>query len=197
MASKFGYLVLQRTVSATERLRGNQEFEDFSPSVGVKITGYHANSGKFKANQWQESCHLQRQRLIYSSTHAHFKNGVAEGNIRLLQDLARTMMAEAQIRWPQAISTILWPYAMHHAQHNINHTPSPLLPKKNTPFEAYTSSRTRRHTADAVPFGCPVYTTKDEICDGLPYNKWKLRATLGLYLGISPIHSRRSGLILN
>ena len=136
MASKFGYLVLQRTASATETLRGKQEFEGFSRSVGVKITGYHANSVAFRANQWQESCHLQRQRLTYSSTHAHFKNGVAEGNIRILKDLARTMMAKAQIRWPQSISTILWPYAMRHAQHNINHAPSPLLPKKNTPFEA-------------------------------------------------------------
>ena len=107
------------------------------------------------------------------------------------------MMDEAQIRWPQAIPTMLWPYVMCHAQHNINHTPSPLLPKKGTPYEAYTSSQSRRHTSDAVPFGCPVYTTKDETCAGLPYSKWKMRATLGLYLGISPIHSRRSGLIPN
>ena len=61
VASKFGYLVLPRTASATETLRGKQKFEDFSHSVGVKITGYHANSGTFRANKWQDSCRLQRQ----------------------------------------------------------------------------------------------------------------------------------------
>ena len=120
-----------------------------------------------------------------------------EGHIRIIQDLEQTMMAEAQIQWPQAIATMLWTYAMRHTQYNLNHTPSPLLLKETSPHEAYTSTVTRRHTADAVPFGCPVYTTKDEICDGLPFKKWERRTTVGLYLGTSTILSSRNGLILN
>ena len=49
--TKFGYFVLQRDASATETLRVKQECYNFSRSVGVKVTGYHANSGTFRANR--------------------------------------------------------------------------------------------------------------------------------------------------
>ena len=107
------------------------------------------------------------------------------------------MMTEAITRWPQANSPVLWPYAIRHAQHNINHTPSMTLFKKPTPYEAFTTSKTNRHAREAVPFGCPVYSTRDELLDGKPLHKWDIRSTLGLYLGVIPLHSRRTGLILN
>ena len=46
---------------------------------------------------------------------AHFQNGVAERRIRELQDHARTMLIQANRRWPTAIDTHLLPDAIRTA----------------------------------------------------------------------------------
>ena len=63
--------------------------------------------------------------------------------------------------------------------------------------QAFSGIRTRRYSRGSIPFGCLVYSTKDEVIDGKPFNKWMPRSTLGIYLGVSPLHSIRAGLILN
>jgi hypothetical protein len=50
--------------------------------------------------------------LITVDLHTHFQNGIAEQNIRDLQDRARTMIIHAKNKGPEAIDTMLWPYAI-------------------------------------------------------------------------------------
>ena len=47
------------------------------------------------------------------------------------------------------------------------------------------------------PFGCPVYILDESLQTGKPFNKWKQRARVGIYLGQSPIHNRNVALVLN
>ena len=63
------------------------------------------------------------------------------------------------------------------------------LIKKPTPYEAFTASKTNRHER--------VYSTRDDILDGKTFHKWYIGSTLGSYLGVIPLHSRRMGLILS
>ena len=128
---------------------------------------------------------------------AHFQNGKAERQIRTLQDLARTMLIEAMSKWPQAVSPSLWPYAIRTAQHHMNNTPSMGLQDRKTPYEAVAQTPGERHTADAAPFGCPVYPTVNEVALSQPYNKWHTRSKRGIHLGPSPLHSRRTILVLD
>ena len=184
MATGYGYVVLQKTASAAETIEGKETFEAQARNAGIQIQGYHADNGTFRENQWRNHCHKKGQTLTFASVHAHFENGVAERRIRLLQDLARTMLTEAISKWPQANSPTLWPYAIRFAQHNLNNTPSMTIDRRTAPYEAFAGVRTRRHTNSAVPFGCPAYATKEEVANGKPFHKWAPRSTLGIYLGI-------------
>ena len=38
-------------------------------------------------------------------------------------------------------------------------------------------------------FGCPVYVLDESLQTGKPFNKWKQRARVGIYLGQPPIHN--------
>ena len=107
------------------------------------------------------------------------------------------MLTECITRWPQANSPTLWPNALRYAHHNLNNSPELKITGKVTPLEALSGIRTRRYSRGYIPFGCPVYSTKDEGIDGKSFNKWMPRSTLSICLGGSPLHSRRAGLILN
>ena len=89
-ASKLGYIYLQQTNSALEILEAKAAFQQHSLDRGVIIKAYHADNGIFKANDWQQACRNERQRLTFSGVNAHFTNGLAEKRIRDLQDLTRT-----------------------------------------------------------------------------------------------------------
>ena len=98
IAPGYGAVVLQKTAGAAETITGKEEFERHAESCGVKIKAYHADNGTFRANAWREHCHKRSQTLTFASVHAHFENGVAERRIRLLQNLARTMMTMCLVR---------------------------------------------------------------------------------------------------
>ena len=47
------------------------------------------------------------------------------------------------------------------------------------------------------PFGCPVLVLDEQLQSGRPYQKWRQRACVGIYLGQSPIHNRNVALVLH
>jgi hypothetical protein len=51
---------------------------------------------------------------------------------------------------------------------------------------------TNNHT-----FGCPVYVLQRPLQNGVKIPKWDPRATMGIYLGQSPIHASSVGLVLS
>jgi hypothetical protein len=62
--------------------------------------------------------------LTFCGINAHFQNGIAKRRIRELQEQARTMLIHASKRWPTAITTNLWPYALRMANDILNDTPN-------------------------------------------------------------------------
>jgi hypothetical protein len=69
-----------------------------------------------------ENCH---QNITFSGVNNHSQNGIAERNIRTVCHQARTMLLHAMTRWPEAITTELWPFVLKMAVEVHHATPGP------------------------------------------------------------------------
>jgi hypothetical protein len=197
-ATGYGYIYLQKSISEEETLQGKDAFERHCQTYNVLIQHYHADNGIFASNAWRKSCVDRRQGLTFAGVNAHHQNGIAERRIKELQDMARTMLIHAQQRWPDAISTNLWPYAIRMANDAINAAPSAKLEGNNTPLAVFSGSQVATNPKHWHHFGCPAYVLKEALqgSTGI-FHKWNDRSKLGVYLGRSPMHAKNVALILS
>ena len=195
--SSFSFVYLQRTASAQETLQSKQAMEQYAQARNITIKAYHADNGIFKAKEWVQECHDARQQLIFVAVGAHHANGKAEHRIRELQEFARTQLLHANRRWPNAITPNLWPYALHHANDCVNNTPNLQDATKQLPHQLFTSTTVMINKKHWRPFGCPVFVLEEQLQSGRPYQKWRQRAHVGIYLGQSPIHNQNVALVLH
>ena len=195
--SNLGFVYLQKTASAAETIEGKQTFERYAKARGVTISAYHADNGIFKAIDWVKECIKSHQQLTYAGVGAHHQNGRAEKRIRDLQETTRTMLVHAQRRWPNAINVALWPYALRQANLCFNIAPSLQNKERLSPNQLFESHKVEINPKHWYPFGCPVYVLAEPLQNGKPFNKWKHRARVGVYLGQSPIHNRNVALVLS
>ena len=195
--SRIGYIHLQKTASAEETVEGKQAFEAFAKRNGVRIENYHADNGIFKARMWTDACVKAGQGLTFAGVNAHHQNGVAERRIKEIQEMARTMLIHANSRWPDSVTTNLWPYAVRTANDAINNTPCLQDGEKRTPTEIFSKSKVASNPKHWKPFGCPVYVLDNSLQGQLPFHKWKSRSRVGVYVGKSPLHGRNVALVLD
>jgi len=196
-ATRFTFTYLQKRASTEETLEAKKEFERVARSHGVMIQAYHADNGIFKAHGWVEACYKSGQRLTFAGVNAHHQNGMAERQIRELQETGRASLIHANRRWPQTITANLWPYAIRHACNAYNATPSLQDKYGRSPEQLFGGTKISTNPKHWIPFGCPVYVLKDSLQSGNIHHKWKERARIGIYLGLSPRHNRTVGLVLS
>lgn len=195
--SRFSYVYMQKTASAKETLEGKKAFELYASKAGVQVQAYHADNGVFRANAWMAACYHQGQSMSFAGVNAHHQNGIAERRIALLQQLTRSNLFHASHRWKGTITPNLWPYAMKMANDAMNATPSMQSAERMTPLQLFTNTIVNANQKHWKPFGCPVYVLNANLQAGKPHHKWEERASVGVYLGRSPQHSRSVALILN
>ena len=118
--SRVDYVVPQMSLTSEETVKAKQSFEVWATSHGVKIKHYHADNGRFQDNAWKSDCEIKGQGVTYCGVGAHWQNGIAEKRIRDLNDMATVILNYAQRKWPQAITTHLWPYALRAASDTGN-----------------------------------------------------------------------------
>ena len=136
------------------------------------------------------------QMLTFCSVNAHCQNGVAKRRIREFQDHACTMLIHANKRWPHAINTHLWPYALHMVNDILNATLN--LTTSDTPLNAFVQSDITYNPKHWYPFGCPVYVLDSDLQAGKKISKWSDRARMGIYLGPATcMHSHPSLVSVN
>ena len=196
-ASRFGYVYLQKTATAEETIEGKEAFEAVMRLHNISVKAYHADNGIFKANKWVENCKVNRQRLTFAGVNAHHQNGIAERRIRELQDSARSMILHANKRWPNTITTNLWPYAMKMACEVFNNSPNLSRKDYKTPVQVLSNTDISINPKHYNTFGCPVYVLNSKLQEGKPFGKWKQRSRVGVYLGQSPHHNKNVALILD
>ena len=66
----------------------------------------------------------QKETIKFCGVNTHHQNGLAEKIICDLQEQVIMFLLDAKARWPQAINTSLWPYAMRTACYVSNILPS-------------------------------------------------------------------------
>ena len=161
------------------------------------IQHYHSDNGQFADQSFINHVHSKGQTISFCGTNAHHQNGVAEKRIRDLQEAARTAMIHAKQRWPDAMESNLWPYALQTANHAHNYT----ISKKSRQllinmFSQIEESNEMRHFH---PFGCPSYVLDSELQSGKRQtrHKWEDRARIAINLGPSPQHGKSVHLLLN
>ena len=137
-ATRFSYVYLQQSTNAEETVQAKRAFEQFARTNGINIQHYHADNGRFADNKFRKDIAACGQTLSFCGVNAHFQNGVAERKIRELQEHARTMLIHANKRWPSAITTNLWPYALRMANEILNATQNNVT--GNIPINAFTGS---------------------------------------------------------
>ena len=196
--SDFVYVALMTDMSADSTLKAKQEFEAFCGQHDVRIRHYHADNGRFADDVFQDDIRIHSQSISFCAVGHHAQNGIVEKKIGLLTESARTMLLHAERLWPEAISTVLWPFALKLAAHIHNHChvsgtgSSPASLFMNT-SGVYESSLEDFHT-----FGSPCYVLDSRLHSGIGgVPKWEPRASLRIYVGLSPLHSTNVAMVLN
>jgi hypothetical protein len=182
-------------MSSEETVQGKEAFERLAKSHGIHIKHYHADNGRFKDNAFTRAVEPNNQTISFAGVGAHHQNGIAEKRIGDLQRKATTLLLHAQRRWPDAISTYLWPYALKAANDSRNNAPTR---KQDTcPISRFSETARVPKIQNQHHFGCPVYVLKKEIQDGKKARKGTDRTRIGISLGYSPRHAHSVSLILN
>ena len=162
--SDITYVHLQKSLSAAETIEAKHAFERWTNSCGVKVTHYHADNGRFAETAFMADVAVKGQTISFCGVNAHFQNGRAERRIRSLQDMARTQLLHAAVRWPTAITTNLWPYAITNVSNSMND--SPAKDQKVTRMERFTQSGVRPNLKHHHHIGVPVYVLINELQSG-------------------------------
>jgi hypothetical protein len=183
-------------MAAAHTIEAKRAFERYAKVHGVLIKHYHADNAIFDSKEFVAEVHASRQTISYCAVNAHHQNGKAEKRIRDLQDAARTMMLHAKQRWPSAVTTHLWPYALRMANDIANSAPS-LKNNHVSPIELFSQSDISPRVKFTHTFGSPVYVLDSMLQAGKRVPKWQHKARVGMYLGASPRHSRKVALILS
>lgn len=193
--SDLTYVHLQQSTSAKHTLEAKAAFEAYARTFGVNILHYHGDNGRFAENAWRADCIAQRQKLTFCGVSAHHQNGRAEKKIRDSQDLARTSLLHAARRWPDAIDSHLWPYALRQAVDCLNKSVRPQT--KLSPLEMFSGVPALPNVSQDHTFGCPAFALDGRLQDKKKIGKWDNRARLAIFLGHSPQHAQSVGLLLS
>jgi hypothetical protein len=117
--SRLGYVHIKQQLTSNETVEANHAFEAYARSQGVNIKHYHDDNGRFADNAFLKAVResIPSQYITFCGVNAHFQNGIAEKCIRDLQEPARKQLLYAKARWPAAVTTNLWPYALRNTHH--------------------------------------------------------------------------------
>ena len=128
---------------------------------------------------------------------AKWMNGVAENSIKIVVSKARTMMIHASLHWPDEYDESLWPMVVSYAAHLYNHTPN--RESGIAPMEIFTGTMSNHQALhNAHVWGSPAYVLEPKLTEsGHKIPKWQPRSRLGLFMGISPLHSESVPVVRN
>ena len=149
--SRYSYLHLQSSLTSAETVQAKEAFESKSRDHGVRIEHYHADNGRFSDNAFRDHVKASGQSLSFCGVNAHWQNGVAEKGIWDIKETAQTMLLHAIDKWPGAITTFLWPYAMQHAVNVWNSTP--FKHEDQSPMEKFSSTKIQPNLKHIHTFG--------------------------------------------
>ncbi len=186
-ASDISYIYHHTALTSEETVKGKEAFEAYAKAHGVRIKQYHANNGRFKEIAFLKSIHVNHQTFSFSGVGAHHQNGVAEKRLGNLQRRASTLLLHTQRRWPDAIKSHLWAYAIRSANYGKNNAPT--RSNHECPISRFYKTERVAAIQHQHHFGRPVYVLQREIQNGRKARKWQDRTRIGINLGYSSRHT--------
>ena len=115
-ASGYTWIGFQSHLNTHETLHVKNSFELFCRNVGVMPSQYLTDNGSaFTSAKYTESLQTFAQTYRFAGVGAHHHAGIAERAIQTIMSIARTMMLQAAIHWPEMADPSLWPMAVSHA----------------------------------------------------------------------------------
>ena len=191
-ASDFIFHFLQTSPDGSQTVDAKHKFETFAKNCGVDIRHYHADNKIFNNQLFKESCITAQQTQSFCGVSAHHQNGVAERKIKSVINLARAMLFNAMIRWPDTIHLSFWPYAVHYATDILNNTPKS---SGFSPKEIFTGIKGDRSLRHFHTFGSPAFVLHPTIANGKKLPTWKPRSKPAVFLGKSRQHASNVSLV--
>ena len=186
----------QKSIAASDTIRGKLLLEREATEVNTKIKSYHSDNGVFNSDEFRQHCDQLDQTQTFSGVGAKFQNGVAERSILTICSMARANMLHAALHWPGMKFLNFWPMAMSYAIWIYNQ-----LPQKSSglsPEELWSRNKSAQtNLKRAHVFGCPVYVLHPKLQDGKSIPKWDAKARQGVFVGYSTEHSSTVALVYN
>ena len=134
------------------------------------IKFYRADNGIFAEKSFLDAINQATQTIDFCGVGAHFQNGIVERHIQRLTSHARTSLLHAKRYWPSMISTVLWPFALKHAEfvyNNLNVDAS-----GQSPSQKFFSAQNNFDVTSLHPWGAlALFLTLDR--------KWAIRSQNG------------------
>jgi len=161
-------------------------------SHGIHVKSYRDDNGVFAKKDFIHNIKLNDQNISFSSTGAHFQNGVDERATRLVSEWARTALLPCRSSMAKSVSRPLAFCSTLRSRYLESFTVTNTRMLLICLF--YTSSPSLDHFH---PFGCPVYILNRSLADRNSIPRWQPRSHLGIYLGRSPNHAKDVSLVLN
>ena len=192
--SDFSYTHLCTSTTQEATLEAKAAYEKLAASHGVQIKSYHADNGRFAEKGFRDAVHDANQTISFCAVNAHHQNGLIEKFIQDLTRGARTLLLHAKRHWPEAIGTILWPFALKAFEDRRNHWH--LDANGKSPLQKFSNVYHTQDIKQWHTFGCPVFVLEDKAANGV-IPKWDPRSRVGIYLGHSPCRAGSVALVLN
>ena len=190
----YNHLICGTTSEAT--LQSKHAYEQLARTHGVQIRSYHADNLRFNDVRFRTDCNKMGQHLTYCGVGAHHQNAVVESKIKEVCYGGRTILLHAKRKWPDVISTALWPFAVQSIVDR--HNKLSLDPKGRSPLEKFSGVDCNIPVNDFRTWGCPVYILEPQNQSGtIGTRKWDPRSHIGVNLGHSPCHATTVALVLN
>ena len=113
------YVNPMRSTNQEETLAGKASFERKDFTCEVKIKMYHTYNGIFSEKSFRSTIEDAKHTIKFCRVGSHHKNVIVEKNQTLTLG-ARTLILHAKKNWPDAITKMLWPYALKDSSEQLN-----------------------------------------------------------------------------
>ena len=183
-------------MTTDETIHAKHDFERSCAHEGVEVQSYRGDNGRFHDLDFVNEVHAANQRINFCGVGAHNQNGVAENKIGQLSVLTRCLLLHAKRHWPEAISPMLWPFALKYAAFLLDNTRYDQDGK--TVYNRFSGNDHEEDFSRVAVWGCPFYVLDARLQNqGGKIPKWEPRSRLGIYLGRSPYHASSVALVYN